>query len=156
MIFVTIGTQAPFDRFIEFVDEIAISIEEPVIAQTFKSTYIPKHIKTVDFISPDEFNLLFSEARLIISHAGMGSIISALTLGKPIIIFPRLASLEEHRSDHQIATAMRMNELEYVYVAYDKKQLKDLMLSENLKPLKTIGNTISESLIESIKSFIEG
>jgi UDP-N-acetylglucosamine transferase subunit ALG13 len=154
MIFVTIGTQAPFDRFIEAMDEIAALIDEPIIAQTFESTYIPKHIQIVSFIPPDEFHTLFSKARVIVSHAGMGSIISALTQEKPIIIFPRLASLGEHRNDHQIVTAMRMNELGYAYVAYDKMQLKNLILQRELKPLRKIGKTASDSLIESILSFI--
>ena len=55
---------------------------------------------------------------MIYAHAGMGTILSALKQDKPIIIVPRLASLKEHRNDHQIATAMRMDELGYVYVAY--------------------------------------
>lgn len=154
MIFVTIGTQAPFERFIRAVDEIAIEIDEPIIAQVNGSSYKAQHIKTIDFLAPDEFNKYFDEARLIISHAGMGTIISALTKGKPIIIFPRLASLGEHRNEHQLATAMKFDDLGYVYVAYDKKQLKDLMLDRNLKVLHHIGNSASKGLIESISRFI--
>ena len=84
----------------------------------------------------------------------MGTILSALTQQKPIIVVPRLASLGEHRNDHQMATAMRLNELGYVYVAYDKKQLKDLLLSKDLTPLKQIGSSASRSLIDSISDFI--
>lgn len=108
MIFVTIGTQAPFDRFIKMVDEIAANLNEEVIAQTFKSQYKAKKIKTVDFLAPDEFNKLFKEARMIVAHAGMGTIISAMQHQKPIIIFPRIAALGEHRNEHQMATAKKM------------------------------------------------
>ena len=34
----------------------------------------------------------------------MGTIISALTAGKPLMIMPRRAHLDEHRNDHQWAT----------------------------------------------------
>ncbi len=154
MIFVTIGTQAPFDRFIHAVDEIASKIEEPIIAQVYKSNYVVHNIKTVDFLSPDKFNKIFNEARLIVSHAGMGTIISALMNKKPIIIFPRIASFGEHRDDHQINTAMKMNELGYVHVAYDNMQLERLMLRSNLEILHELDEKASEYLIQSISDYI--
>ena len=154
MIFVTIGTQASFDRLIKILDEVATDLDEEIIAQTFHGKYTPKHIKTVDFIPPNEFNEIFSKARLIVAHAGMGTVISALSQNKPIVIFPRLASWGEHRNDHQMATAMRLNELGYVYAAYDKKQLCELMKRTDLKSLKHIGENASLSLIDSLSSYI--
>ena len=154
MIFATIGTQAPFDRFVKMLDELCEGVKEEVVVQTIGSTYEPKNMKMVDFLPPDTFNEYFSKARLIIAHAGMGTILSALRQDKPIIIVPRLASLGEHRNDHQMATAMRLDELGLVHVAYDKKQLRDLMVTPNLKPLKHIGDLAAQSLIKDIKSFI--
>lgn len=87
MIFCTIGTQAPFDRFVKIVDEIAGQMDEEIIAQVYESEYVAKNIRTVDFLPPDEFNKLFGQARLIVAHAGMGTIISAMRQHKPIIIF---------------------------------------------------------------------
>ena len=154
MIFATIGTQAPFDRFVKMLDEVCEGMNEEVVCQTIGCTYDANNIRIIGFVAPDEFNKIFSEARLIIAHAGMGTILSALKQQKPIIVVPRLASLGEHRNDHQMATAMRMHELGYVNVAYDKAQLKDL-LSSDLKPMKIIGDSASESLVKSIAEFIE-
>ena len=153
MIFATIGTQAPFDRFVKMLDEVCEGINEEVVCQTIGCAYEAKNIRIIGFVAPDEFNRIFSEARLIIAHAGMGTILSALKQQKPLIIVPRLASLGEHRNDHQMATAMRMHELGYVNVAYDKAQLADL-LSKDLKPMKTIGDAASDSLVASIMDFI--
>lgn len=155
MIFATIGTQAPFDRFVKMLDELCKNINEEVVCQTIQTNYQAQNIKTVDFLPPDEFNQYFKKARLIIAHAGMGTIISALKQKKPIIIVPRLASLKEHRNDHQMATAMRMHELGYVYVAYDKVQLNELINQKDLKPLKEIGDLASTSLINSLNNSIE-
>lgn len=155
MIFATIGTQAPFDRFVKMLDELCKSINEEVICQTIQTNYQAQNIKIVDFLPPDKFDQYFKKARLIIAHAGMGTIISALRQKKPIIIVPRLASLKEHRNDHQMATAMRMHELGYVYVAYDKVQLNELINRKDLKPLKDIGDLASTSLINSLKNSIE-
>jgi UDP-N-acetylglucosamine transferase subunit ALG13 len=155
MIFVTIGTQAPFDRFIRSIDNIAVKINEPIIAQVYKSNYRVKNIKAVDFLSPDEYNSFFDEARIIVSHAGMGTIITALVKKKPIIVMPRLASFKEHRNDHQIVTAMKMNELGYVYVAYDSQQLENLILKTDLHPLYELKEFTPKELTKSILEFIK-
>lgn len=154
MIFATIGTQAPFDRFVRMLDEVCGNLKEEVVCQTIGSNYTPRNIKTIGFIPPDEFNGYFNKARLVVAHAGMGTILSALKGQKPLIVVPRLASLGEHRNDHQMATAMRMNELGYVYVAYDKAQLAQL-LAQQLKPRTVIGDKASETLVASINDFIE-
>lgn len=106
MIFVTVGTQIPFDRLMQMVDEIAPELQgEEIIAQSCNGTYSPQHFSTVRFIAPAEFEDIFSRARVVIAHAGMGSIVSAMRRGKPLVIVPRQASLGEHRNDHQLATA---------------------------------------------------
>jgi len=154
MIFVTIGTQAPFDRFIKIIDEVAPQINEEIIAQVYKCGFTPKNIMTVDFLAPDEFYNLFDKADLIISHAGMGTILSALQKHKPIIIFPRIAALGEHRNEHQLATAEKFKELGSVYVAMNEQELKELMFRKDLVPLHEIGAEASESLIQSLEEFI--
>lgn len=154
MILVTVGTQASFDRFIRIVDKIAIEIGEEIVVQSFKGLYEPKNVKFVDFLPPDEFNKLFNEARLIVSHAGMGTIISAMQQEKPIIVFPRIAALGEHRNEHQMATAKQMAKMKYVYVAFNEKQLRELMLAPNLKPLHKLDVEVSQSLIDSLTEFI--
>jgi len=154
MIFVTIGTQIPFDRFIKMIDELAGTMDEKFVVQALNGKYQPKNFKTVDFIAPDEFNKITSEARLIVAHAGIGSVLTAIDHEKPIIIFPRLASLGEHRNDHQIATAMAINENGYAYVAYDKKQLKDLLLLKELVPLKRNTESSNEILHSIISNYL--
>ena len=67
MIFCTIGTQAPFDRFVKIIDEVAAHLDEEIIAQVYKSEYVAQNIRTVEFLPPDEFNKLFSKARLIVA-----------------------------------------------------------------------------------------
>lgn len=155
MIFVTIGTQLPFDRLIRIIDDLAPQMNEEVIAQVYKCGFKPKNIKTVDFIAPDEFNNIFDKARLIISHAGMGTILSALQKGKPIIVFPRIAAMGEHRNEHQMATARKFKELGSVNVAMNEEELKAMLLNGEQTALQHIGNSASPSLIQSIEEFID-
>ncbi len=156
MIFVTIGTQLPFDRLIKIIDNLAPQLNEEIVAQVYQCGFTPKNIKTVDFLAPDEFNTPFNKARLIISHAGMGTILSALQKDKPIIVFPRIAALGEHRSEHQLATARRLKELGVVNVAMDEEELTSMLLNGNQTiHQQHIGNSASTSLIQSIKDFID-
>ena len=154
MIFVVTGTQLPFDRLIRMLDEIAPQLDEDIVAQVNGSGYLPRHINTIDMLPPDEFDRLFSSARLIVAHAGIGTIITAMQQQKPIIIFPRIAALGEHRNEHQLATAKKMKEAGWVYVANTKEELLELLQTPDLHPLCTIGGSASESLVESITDFI--
>lgn len=154
MIFCTIGTQAPFDRFLKIVDEVAADIDEEIVAQVYKSHYTAKNIKTVDFLPPDKFQELFRSARMIVAHAGMGTIISAMQQEKPIIVFPRIAKLGEHRNEHQLATAEKMKELGYVYVANDADELRMLLTNLDLKPLHKLGEYASQTMIDEIHKVI--
>lgn len=155
MIFVTVGTQIPFDRLIKIIDELAPELGEEIIAQTSPSAlYTPKNIKTVDFLPPEEFNRIFERARLVVAHAGMGTIISAMQSGKPLIVFPRQASLGEHRNDHQLATVRQLEASSMTAVAYDRDQLRDLLLSGDVPVPSRISDRPSESLTRSIKDYI--
>jgi len=112
MIFCTIGTQAPFDRLIEAVDRMAADIEEKIIAQTLCGNYKPRNIETVGFLTVDDFNEMCQQSRIIVAHAGVGTIVSALQMQKPIVVFPRIAELGEHRNNHQMATAEMFGKIE--------------------------------------------
>ena len=121
MIFVTIGEQLPFDRLIRFVDNWArCTGRTDVVAQIGASDYEPANLSAVDFLKPEEFTHHMREASAIVSHAGMGTVISALELGKPILVLPRLARFREHRSDHQLDTAKRLNQLSLASVCYSE------------------------------------
>ena len=91
MIFLTVGTwRVGYNRLVEAVDELLGSgvIAEEVIAQTGYSAYKPKHMTVIEFCSPGEFRNLISKAGVVISHAGMGTIIETVQLLKPLIAVP--------------------------------------------------------------------
>ena len=158
MIFVTTGTQDPFDRLMQTIDEAAPYLKGvEIIAQVAKSDYEVRNFKTYEFLSPTEFEDYFTSADLIVAHAGMGTIISALVKGKPILVMPRLVKYGEQRNDHQIATARRFDHLGYINVAYDEKELtkKLRLLSANpLNSLFNIDKHASKELIDSLSNFI--
>lgn len=157
MIFVTVGSADPFDRMIRAVDEWAGARgRTDIFAQIGKSRYQPRHIDAVQFLQPAEFRERVRSAQLIVAHAGMGSIITALEAGKPIIVMPKWARLGEHRSDHQIATAKHFGEKPGVIVADDENDLLVKLDCEGtLTAPSRIATEASGTLIETIRSFIQ-
>jgi len=158
VIFVTVGTQIPFDRMVRAVDEWAAHRQRrDVFAQIGPTKWRPSVLEWADFLEPEEFSDRFQRADAIVAHAGMGSIITALTRGKPILVMPRRADLREHRNDHQIATARRFADIAGVEAAFDEQELQtkldaigDLCASQRLGP------HASEQLITTLRDFING
>jgi UDP-N-acetylglucosamine transferase subunit ALG13 len=108
------------------------------------------------FIDPTEFRKRVESASLVIAHAGMGSIITALELGKQIIVMPRRANLGEHRNDHQVATAKRFAEQGRIMVALNEQELFDkLDRLEVSDELDRLDSQASLQLIDTIRMFIE-
>lgn len=156
MILVTVGAQMPFNRMVGAVDEWAGSRgRDDVLAQIGPTDWRPKHIRWVEFFEPEEFRRQVSEAEVLVGHAGMGSILTALQFGKPILVMPRRGELRETRNDHQVATAERFAELGKIAVARDQNEIADHLdrLSE-LKQTDRIGPYASDRLIETLRAFI--
>jgi UDP-N-acetylglucosamine transferase subunit ALG13/SAM-dependent methyltransferase len=101
MILVTTGThEGQFDRLVRKVDEIASEIEEKIIIQIGYGKYIPKNAEFFRF--KPTLNLLYKEARLIITQSATSLIEVALKYKKPVITVPRQVRYKEHINDHQV------------------------------------------------------
>lgn len=156
MIFVTVGTDLPFDRMVRIVDQwAALKKRKDVYAQIGDGGWKPKYINYVNFMAPSEFAKCIKESNLIISHAGMGTIITALLNGKRILVLPKRASLGEHRSEHQVATALRMKDLGNINVALNEAELISwLDRLDDLKDPSKIGEAACDKLVLALREFI--
>lgn len=156
MLFVTVGTDMPFDRMVKVVDAWAGEVgRTDVFAQIGRTDWRPKHIAFTQFLEPPEFNRRFAESSMIVAHAGMGTILSALRYEKPILVMPRQAALGEQRNDHQLATARRLLELGKVNVAFDERELRTRL--DRLSELEVRGKTgayASGGLVTALRNFI--
>lgn len=157
MIFVTVGAQMPFDRMVKAVDEWAEERgRDDVLAQIGPAAYVPRHVRSTRFLEPPEFLRTYREAKVIVAHAGTGSILQALELGKPILVMPRRAMFRETRNDHQVATAEKFATLG-VPVAWDEREIAarlddvDRWVAE-----AKVGPHASAELIARLRSFIDG
>ncbi|MEQ8850304.1 MAG: glycosyltransferase [Phycisphaerales bacterium] len=146
----------PFDRLIATVDEWAGRRGRgDVFAQTGPTPLIPRHIEWARSLEPDAFRDKIDAARVVVGHAGMGTIISALQAGKPVIVLPRLGSLRETRNDHQVATARYWGEHASVRAAMDESALiRELDRADDLGTQPKIMPTASDEMIHALRSFI--
>ncbi|MCK5813718.1 MAG: glycosyl transferase family 28 [Cocleimonas sp.] len=131
MIFVAVGTQFPFDRLIENMDQWAADYDQEVIAQIANGEYVPQNMQWQRFLDAEKYNKNIKEAAVFVSHAGMGNIISARNHNTPIIVMNRQFSLGEHRNDHQADGVKWMAELSGVYAAPTQAELYTLLGDTN-------------------------
>lgn len=158
MIFVTVGSQLPFDRLIKAVDRWAEEHkDQEIYTQIGISDFEPKNIKFCQTMSPDEYNDCLNRADFIVAHAGMGTIISALDNGKKLLLLSRLVRLGEHRNDHQLATAKKFSHFSNIEIAKDENELQvkmNALIEQNVGPTSMVKTEVSESLISEIKRFV--
>lgn len=126
MILLTVGTQLPFDRFVRIVDQLAPGLPEPVFAQVGRGSYEPMNMRWQPYVDPIQFERCIQDCSFLISHAGIGTLVMAQKHRKPMILFPRLAALDEHRNDHQLATVRALQGRSGIQVAYDAADLERL------------------------------
>lgn len=136
MILVTVGMHTDgFLRLIEEMDRIASTIEEEVIMQIGATRYKPRTASYFDFTTLNHMEELCKRARIIVSHAGAGSILTALKYGRPLVVVPRLQKYDEHMDDHQLELAEVLSQAGVLLVAYETLELVEkLRQADNLKP----------------------
>jgi UDP-N-acetylglucosamine transferase subunit ALG13 len=127
MIFLTVGTQFPFDRLVKAVDNAFDegSVDEEVFAQVGETSYKPRNFELVAFLEKNVFDRYLKKASALISHAGIGTILMALEHEKPLLVMPRLKKYGEVVNNHQVALTRKFGELGHVLVAYDVEDLPD-------------------------------
>ncbi len=105
MIFVLLGTfHIEFKRPLTELQKLCEDgkLSEEIIVQSGHTKFSSPYFKMKPFLAPNDLDDLYSKARIIITHAGTGSIIKGLKKGKKVIAIARLKKNGEHIDDHQL------------------------------------------------------
>jgi beta-1,4-N-acetylglucosaminyltransferase len=151
MMFVTVSG-LPFDRLVKKMDEISKKIDEDVVMQTGKTRYVPKNAEWFRFESTERMEWLYKNSRVIITHAGAGSIIKSLSLGKMPIVVPRYKKFGEHVNDHQLDLTRFLERKGYITAVYEIEQLEGKIKSAVSKRRMPSGR---RALIEFLNKRVE-
>ena len=154
MIFVTVGTSSwKFDRLVLEMDRISASIHEDVIIQFGASSVRLANAKGYDYLPPVEMDGFYRSARLIVAHAGSGTIIRALRLQKPIIIVPRTGTNEAY-DDHQIELARAFETDPRIQVIYETSQLESTICKMNEELIKSKAQSMHGGLVDRLRNYL--
>jgi UDP-N-acetylglucosamine--N-acetylmuramyl-(pentapeptide) pyrophosphoryl-undecaprenol N-acetylglucosamine transferase len=122
MILVSVGTNEwPFDRLVRAAR--ALSERYPVVVQYGASREAHGSGDWVDFMSFDELADAMREADVVVSHAGVGSLLLAQQCGRRPIVVPRRGHLGEAVDDHQLNFARRFEQTGIFTLVEDDAQL---------------------------------
>jgi UDP-N-acetylglucosamine--N-acetylmuramyl-(pentapeptide) pyrophosphoryl-undecaprenol N-acetylglucosamine transferase len=109
VIFVTLGThQQPFDRAVDLV--AALQERDNVLVQHGATPPRPglPHVEWSEYLDWEPLTARMRDADVVITHAGVGSAVTAIRAGKKPVLVPRLARFGEHVDDHQLQLAARL------------------------------------------------
>jgi UDP-N-acetylglucosamine transferase subunit ALG13 len=92
---------------------------------------------------------------VVVGHAGMGTILTALQLNTPLLVMPRRGAMGETRNDHQMDTARELECIDGVDVAFNEGELLEKLRGiDDEKNFVNISSHAEESLTASIREFI--
>jgi len=158
MILVTLGTQdKKFNRLLEKIDELIDNgkIEDEVVVQAgFTKDYKSDNMKIFELISKEEFDNLIKKCDILITHGGVGAILTGLKYNKKVIAVPRLKKYKEHVNDHQIQIVSNFHDEGYIIGACCVSDLEDAINKiKDFKPRKYQSN--KNNMLKLVKELID-
>ena len=156
MIFLTVGTQFPFDRLLRAIDAAidgGTAVEE-IYAQIGESRYVSRNFKGIASLPKEEFDSYLANASAVIGHAGMGTITAALEHNKPLLVMPRLKRFGEVVNDHQVGIAQRFEQAGLLLAAYNADEVAACLTKLKMfVPKKR--ECAAEAVVERISRFLQ-
>lgn len=157
MILVTLGTQdKSFKRLLDAIQrQIDLgNIKDKVVVQAGCTEYVSKDMEIFDLIDRDKFSELIKKCDLLITHGGVGSILTGLKNNKKIIVAPRLKEYKEHTNNHQLEIIEKFSDAGLILPLYDFDSLGQVLKQiVKFQPKKYKTNT--ENMIKLIEDYID-
>ena len=157
MILVMLGTQNnSFHRLLEEIDKLIQKkiIEDKVLVQAGYTKYESKNMKIFDLINKEELDELQKNADLIITHGGVGSIVTSLKKNKKVIAVARKHEYGEHVNNHQEEIVELFNKKGYIIGIKNVEELEEAVLNiKDFSPTKYEND--NSKMLKIIDEFID-
>lgn len=119
MILTALGTdEHPFARALDIIDHLRPA-HELVVQHGHTPPRDWAEATWFDFVPFEELMSLMREADAIVCHGGVGTIMTALLLGRRPVVIPRLAAHAEHVDDHQLQIVGKLGSRGFVVPLLD-------------------------------------
>jgi UDP-N-acetylglucosamine transferase subunit ALG13 len=159
--FVVLGNmELPFDRLLNFIIDVRDFLPKPILIQGYNPAKIGSSYEDfilVKLLKYSEFQGHISNSKLVISHVGVGVIISCLNIGKVPIVFPRKSVFGEHINDHQVELCNYLMETENCVATFTNSAELRLVIEKS--NLVYLGPSISlfdnNNIVNDIKLYLD-
>lgn len=128
MIFITLGTQdKSFIRLLEEIDRLCEigQIHETIVVQGGYTKFHSKYMQIFDYVGRDQFESYMQDCRILVTHGGVGSILSGLQHQKKVLAVARLSRYDEHENDHQLQIVGEFSKRHYIVGCNDAAAIRD-------------------------------
>lgn len=157
MIFVTLGTQdKEFKRLLDAIEkQIELkNIKDKVIVQSGYTKYESNNMEIHSLFPMEEFDKYVKECDILITHAGVGSIMTGLKNGKKVIAAARLKEYNEHANNHQLDILETFSKEGYILKLDDFDKLDEVLKEvKTFTPKKIKSN--NENFVKIIEDYID-
>lgn len=154
MIFVTVGAgKIGFERLVKEMDRVASEIDEGVIMQIGITNYQPINAEHFRFLPRNQIEEIYKNARVIVCHAGIGTLLTALEHNKLTIAVPRLKEYGEHHDNHQLEIANELETEGKIVAIYNIYELDDALHRVGKNPVHVGSERIR--LVNALKGYIK-
>ncbi len=157
MVFVTLGTNdESFARLLKAIDKAIDKglIKDKVVVQAGCTKYESKNMEIMDLVPREKFDEYIEKCDLLITHGGVGSILTGINNNKKVIAVARLAKYKEHGNDHQLQIVENFGKLGYIIPVTNVDDLEDAIKKvKTFKPKKFVSNT--NNFIKIIEDYID-
>jgi len=145
------------DRLVVSVDRfIAENSDFSCAGQIGHSSIRCKSITTYNLLKEDEFRIHAKNAQIHISHAGMGNILLAAELHKPIIILARLPELGEVVNNHQVDTLNAFSSKPFIFPVQHESEIGEAIYRAKEFSFKDSDWSKREQLCEAVGDYVRG
>lgn len=153
MIFVILGTQdKKFNRLIQMV--LKLDIDEEIVIQSGCSDVFSDKVKYFKYLDKDSFDDYIKKADLIITHGGVGSVMSALSYRKKVIAVPRLKKYQEHQNDHQLDIVDNFYLRNYIFKCNEEDDLKLLITKIKTHQFENF-NSNNDHFVSKLNNYLD-
>lgn len=132
--FVTVGnSKQRFDRLMDIIEYCSDLLPKPIYIQTGYNEYdICQHndVECTRSFSGDNYKEILNTSEILVMHAGAGSLINAVRLGKKPVIMPRNQEYGEHVDNHQVEFAHQIKKTNLAFVINNQQELENILKND--------------------------
>ena len=127
--------------------------DERIVVQYGNCTYIPKNCETYQFMDRPQFEQCVGDCDILITHGGVGTIMSGIRAEKPVVVVPRLRQYGEHVDDHQIEAAHALKEhkclvicMNIEFLSYIVENISQYQFNKYVEPLRKVEDLVLDCI----------